>query len=95
MMHDEYSVVTSTGKETPAERVLHARRAAYALHAAGKTNTAPARLAQMARFDREVDPDGVLPEAERQKRAEAARKAYFAELGRRSARTRRLKKAAS
>jgi len=39
--------------------------------------TAPARSAFNARFEREVDPDGVLPAAERSRRAEYARKAYF------------------
>lgn len=33
-----------------------------------------------ARFEREVDPDGRLPEHERAQRAEAARRAYFSEL---------------
>lgn len=42
--------------------------------------TANARAAFNDRFVREVDPDGVLPEAERQRRAECARKAYFAGL---------------
>ena len=34
----------------------------------------------MGRFEREVDPDGVLPERERAQRAEAARRAYYTEL---------------
>lgn len=34
----------------------------------------------MSRFDREVDPDGTLPPKERVQRAEAARRAFFAEL---------------
>ena len=33
-----------------------------------------------ARFEREVDPDGILPEQERALRAESARRAYFAGL---------------
>ena len=43
----------------------------------------------MARFALEVDPDGVLPEKERTRRAEAARRAYFTQLAHKSAQTRR------
>ncbi len=39
---------------TPKERSMQARVAAHRLHAAGKTNTAPARKAFMDRFEREV-----------------------------------------
>jgi hypothetical protein len=39
-----------------------------------------ARAAFAARFGRQVDPDGALPPAERARRADAARRAYFAEL---------------
>jgi hypothetical protein len=34
----------------------------------------------MKRFERQVDPDGVLSEAERLRRAESAKKAHFARL---------------
>jgi hypothetical protein len=49
--------------------------AAYRLHATHdpRETTKPARDAFMARFEREVDPDGRLPEAERRRRAEARR----------------------
>jgi hypothetical protein len=40
----------------------------------------PGREAFLARFEREVDPNGVLPVTERARRAEAAKKAYFAGL---------------
>lgn len=43
----------------------------------------------MARFEREVDPDGVLDPCERAKRAESARQAYYAKLAYQSARARR------
>jgi hypothetical protein len=43
----------------------------------------------MDRFERDVDPDGTLPLAERARRAEHARKAYFAELARKSVKARR------
>ena len=75
---------------TPAERTLRARLAAHTLHAAGGTNTEPARKTFLERFDREVDPDGTLPPAERARRAEHARKAYFTRLALKSARARRL-----
>jgi hypothetical protein len=51
--------------------------------------TAPAREAFMGRFEREVDPEGVLPERERAQRAEAARRAYYAELALKSLAARR------
>lgn len=42
--------------------------------------TAPARAAAMERFEKQVDPDGVLPPRERAIRAEHARKAYMQRL---------------
>jgi hypothetical protein len=80
---------------TPAERTLQARLAAHALHAQGGTNTGPARQAFRDRFDREVDPEGILPPAERQRRAEHARKAFYTRMALKSAQARRLKKAAA
>lgn len=51
--------------------------------------TAPARQAALERFERQVDPDGVLPPDERARRAEHARKAFFLRLAAKSAATRR------
>ena len=51
--------------------------------------TAPARAAFQKRFEDEVDPDRKLDAAERARRAESARKAYFAELALKSAQARR------
>ena len=51
--------------------------------------TAPARKAMLSRFEREVDPDGVLTAAERARRAEHARKAYYTRLALKSAQSRR------
>lgn len=51
-----------------------------------------AREAFDARFEREVDPDGTLPPAERARRAEHARKAYFYRLALKSAKARRERK---
>jgi len=56
--------------------------------------TAPARAASLARFEREVDPDGVLTEQERSRRAESAMRAYFTELSIRAAQVRRANRLA-
>lgn len=70
---------------------MRARIGAHALHASHDSRelTVPARAAFLARFEAEVDPDGILPEAERRRRAEHARKAYFARLALASAKARR------
>jgi hypothetical protein len=83
---------------TPAERVLRARLGAHRSWATCNdrtARTAPARARFEERFEREVDPDRVLSPAERARRAESARKAYFTNLSLRSARARRAKKATS
>ena len=71
--------------------------AAYRLHATHdpRETTRPARAAFMARFEREVDPDGRLPEAERRRRAEAAKKAYFSGLALKSSKARRAQRPGS
>lgn len=73
---------------TPRQRTLRARLAAHTLHSQGKTNTVPAREAFNLRFVNEVDPDRILPAAERARRASQARKAHFTRLALRSARCR-------
>ena len=75
---------------TPAERSLRARMAAHALHAKvdSRQHTEPARRAFMDRFDDQVDPDRVLPPAERARRAEQAKKAYFVGLALKSSQAR-------
>lgn len=67
---------------TAAQRTQRARIAALARHSRtdGSEATAPARAAFLERFAREVDPDGVLDPAERERRAVAARRAYFQRL---------------
>lgn len=70
---------------TPSQRSQRSRIAAHSMHAAGRTNTKPARKAFLDRFERQVDPDGVLSPAERAKRAAHARRAYMAQLAYRSA----------
>lgn len=75
----------------PHEMALRGRIGAHRLHATHDSRelTAPARMAFLARFEREVDPEGVLPLAERQRRADHARRAHFARLARLSAKARR------
>jgi hypothetical protein len=83
--------------ESPAERSLRARAAAHVKWAQEPDRTAAtskARAGLEARFAREVDPDGLLDEAELARRVESRRKAFFADLSRRSAKARRKRKAA-
>ncbi len=77
-----------------SKRVLQARMAAHALHAKVEdpaAHTAPARKVFLSRFEREVDPDGVLEPQERARRAEHAKKAYFLRLAAASSRARSKK----
>jgi hypothetical protein len=79
--------------QDPTERVVIARMGAHAMHAKHdvRRTTTAGRDAFMARFEREVDPDGVLDPPERARRAEHARKAYFAKLAYLSAKARRAR----
>ena len=56
---------------------------------------ARARAGLEQKFLREVDPDGELPEPERIRRAECARRAYYQRLALASAKARRARKAAA
>lgn len=78
----------------PADMALRGRIGAYVTHSRHDSReiTSNARAAFLSKFDREVDPDGVLPEAERERRAGFARKAHFARLARASAATRRKRR---
>lgn len=56
-----------------------------------RLTSAPARAASPANtsyFERQVDPDGILPDDERRRRAEHAKKAHFGRLALASARAR-------
>ncbi len=81
----------------PSHHALAGKIGAYTLHAAydSREITAPARQAFLAKFEAQVDPERLLPEAERKRRAEAARKAYFARLALKSAQARTRRKAIS
>jgi len=76
---------------SPSERSMRARMAAHVSHSRHdpKERTRTAREEFEKRFLDEVDPDRALPEAERNRRAQHARKAYFTRLALRSAQARR------
>lgn len=81
---------------TPLERSIRARIGGLALASQRdpKEYTAKARASFLERFERDVDPEGILAPQERQRRAQAARKGYFVKLALKSAKKRRTKKAA-
>lgn len=79
---------------TPEQRILRARLAVHASWAntADPANrTAPARRAFLDRFERQVDPDGLLDPEDRARRAEHARKSYMSGLALKSAQARSRK----
>jgi hypothetical protein len=81
---------------TPGERTLRARLAAHLLHARRdpRQTTANGRAAFLARFEHQVDPDRVLHPAERRRRAEHARRAYFTRLSLAAVQAKRAKRTA-
>jgi hypothetical protein len=83
---------TNAGTHSASDRVITARIAAHTSWAQTpdrEARTRPARTAFLARFEHQVDPDGVLAPAERLKRAESAKRAYFQGLALRSSLSRR------
>ena len=76
---------------TAQSRHISARIAALSKHSRldGREATSAARGAFLQRFYDEVDPDGVLPGPERERRATIARKLYFVRLAAKSAEARR------
>jgi hypothetical protein len=77
---------------TPSERTLRSQIAAHESWAKTEdrpSRTANARKAMLDKFELQVDPEGTLTPAERAKRAEHARKAYFKRLALKSAQARR------
>jgi len=77
---------------TPSERSLRARLAvhtSWARTSDRSARTAPARRAALQRFERQVDPDGVLAPDERAQRAQQAMRAHMARLALRSVQARR------
>jgi len=81
---------------TPDQRSLRARLASHVPWANTvdrAARTAAARQAAHDRFERLVDPDGVLPPEERAQRAAHARRAHFIRMALRSAQVRRAHRA--
>jgi hypothetical protein len=72
---------------------MRARLAAHTQHAAGRTNVKPAREAFKARFEAQVDPDGILPPEERARRAQHAMQAHMTRLALASSKARARRKA--
>jgi hypothetical protein len=80
------------GELTPSERSLRARLAVHASWARTSdrsARTAPARRAALQRFERQVDPEGVLPPVERARRAEQAMRSHMSRMALRSVQARR------
>ncbi|WP_408895895.1 hypothetical protein ACJ5H2_13340 [Nocardioides sp. R1-1] len=81
----EHSSLSASQRSQRAKIAAAARWA----KADGHAGTQAARDAFLARFEAEVDPDGVLPPQERARRAESAKRAYFQRMafarGRKSA----------
>jgi hypothetical protein len=79
---------------TPSERTLRSRIGGYvrASRYDGREMTAAARRTFLDSFERQVDPDGLLPPAERARRAEAARRAHMTALSLKAAQARRRAK---
>ncbi len=71
---------------TAPQRRTRASMAGFASHAArdSREATAPARRRFLERFEKQVDPDGLLDPAERERRAISARRSYFKGLALRS-----------
>lgn len=77
----------------PKTRTAIARLGAYEQHArhSGDDTTKAGTAAFLARFEAQVDPDGLLSPAEREHRATMARKAHFQRLAIASVKARRLR----
>tara|TARA_B100000315_G_scaffold210823_2_gene207315 strand:- start:181 stop:444 length:264 start_codon:yes stop_codon:yes gene_type:complete len=80
---------------TPEERRLRAQIGAYSLHAKydSRQITEKARAAFMSRFENEVDPERILPEEERTRRADKAKSAHFRKMALRSSKSRKARAA--
>lgn len=78
----------------PSDRALIARLAAHtswANTADPVARTAPARRASLARFEREVDPDGKLDPTERARHAEHALRAHMVRMSLKAAQARKAR----
>jgi hypothetical protein len=87
-------LLVSAVRRDDTGRSLNARIGAFTSWARTSDRSArmkPARDRFLEKFERQVDPEGILPEKERRQRALTARKAYMLQLARRSAIARRIK----
>lgn len=77
-------VVSYTTTFDPAEMSRRGRIGAHVTHSRHDPRelTAPAREALLAKYEREVDPEGILDPEERRRRATHARKAHMARIAR-------------
>jgi hypothetical protein len=83
---------------TPEQRALRSRLGAHTRWANTEDRsaaTAPARKAFADRWEKKVDPDGVLDPHERAIRAEHAKKAHFGRMAMASAKARARKRKAA
>lgn len=72
-------------------RGIHAAKTRFSRPGAAAEQGRKVTAAQLAKFESEVDPEGVLDPDERRRLAERRRSAHFADLARRSLKARRLK----
>jgi len=79
---------------TPEQRSQRSRIGGLTLHAGvdSAEHTKPARAAFLAKFEQQVDPEGLLTPQERQRRALLAKRAYFVQLAYRSSQVRAHRK---
>ena len=92
MSEDAYSKYEKQPKNT--DRTQIAKLAAHTRWAHEEDRSAatrPAREGMQRKFERLVDPDGVLPPDELEKRVDSARRAHFQRLALKSAQARRRK----
>ena len=92
----EQSPMARPGPRPQDPRVSYAQRGRLGAHAAHSRNdpramTSAARTAFLSSFERIADPDGVLPDAERLRRAEHLKKAHFLRLAMKSASARKAR----
>jgi hypothetical protein len=80
--------MTSTSAELSLAGKLGAHKS-WAQTDNRSARTYPARMAFLAKFEREADPNNELLPAERAKRAENLRKAHYARMALKSAQSRR------
>lgn len=98
-VNNKYAGLFEDDDPVPAVRAARRRQAQIAAYTRWafepdrSAATAPARRASDLRFERMVDPDGVLSPEERAVRAEAARRAHFLRMAHRSAEVRRARRA--